>query len=417
MLDVRKLRVLRELSERGTIAATAEALSFTPSAISQQLSALERETGVELLAREGRRLTLTEPARRLVARTDEVLAALEAAEADLEASVGAVRGTIALAAFPTAAAALVPAVVAGLRAEHPALEVRVEELEPHDSLPALRLGEVDVALAHDYDTIPRTPDPAVRRAHADGRPTADRAARGTPARGAARCDLADLAAERWIAGRPGTHCGTVVTTAGRAAGFEPEIAAHASEFATMLALVAAGLGVAMVPGLAATAGAAPGVVLWDSARRSNGASSPPCAPGAGAAPRSPPSWRRSRRGPRSSASASPASGVATCGRSGPSWPARSRSRGASSRRVDQAGVEVVARAERGVELVDVEPLDPAVRLGEGEHAPERLRRAVVLRGNERPSLTRPPVSVSHTGPRQAASTRRVRVVEKRFVSE
>src|SRR4029079_13739467 len=82
MLEVRKLRVLRELSERGTIAATAEALSFTPSAISQQLSALERETGVELLAREGRRLTLTEPARRLVARTDEVLAALEAAEAD-----------------------------------------------------------------------------------------------------------------------------------------------------------------------------------------------------------------------------------------------------------------------------------------------------------------------------------------------
>ena len=72
MLDVRKLRVLRELSARGTIAATAEALSFTPSAISQQLSALERETGVELLAREGRRLTLTEPGRRLVARTDEV---------------------------------------------------------------------------------------------------------------------------------------------------------------------------------------------------------------------------------------------------------------------------------------------------------------------------------------------------------
>ena len=263
MLDVRKLRVLRELSERGTIAATAEALSFTPSAISQQLSALERETGVELLAREGRRLTLTEPARRLVARTDEVLAALEAAEADLEASVGAVRGTVGLAAFPTAAAALVPAVVAGLRAEHPALEVRVEELEPHQSLPALRLGEVDVALAHDYDTIPRPPDPAFVE-HAL---MADPLRIALPvghARGGGPVRLADLAGERWIAGRPGTHCGTVVTTASRAAGFEPEIAAHASEFATMLALVAAGLGVAMVPGLATTAGAAPGVVLVDS---------------------------------------------------------------------------------------------------------------------------------------------------------
>src|SRR5690242_20102050 len=132
-LDVKRLRVLRELAERGTIAATAEALSFTPSAISQQLSALERETGVELLAREGRRLTLTEPGRRLVARTDEVLAALEAAEADLEASVGEVRGTIALAAFPTAAAVLLPPVVAAMGEQHPQLRIRVEELEPHES--------------------------------------------------------------------------------------------------------------------------------------------------------------------------------------------------------------------------------------------------------------------------------------------
>jgi len=265
MLDVRKLRVLRELAARGTIAATAEALSFTPSAISQQLSALERETGVELLAREGRRLTLTEPARRLVARTDDVLAALEAAEADLEASVGEVRGTLALAAFPTAAAVLVPAAVAALREAHPALAIRVEELEPHDSLPALRLGEVDVALAHVYDTIPHTPDPAfvehdlLRDPLRIALPTGHRLAKAADG----RVDLADLAGERWIAGRPGTHCGTVVTTASRAAGFEPDIVAHGSEFATMLALVAAGLGVAMVPGLATAAGGVQGVTLLE----------------------------------------------------------------------------------------------------------------------------------------------------------
>ena len=274
MLDVRKLRVLRELAARGTIAATAEALSFTPSAISQQLSALERETGVELLAREGRRLTLTEPARRLVARTDEVLAALEAAEADLEASVGEVRGTIALAAFPTAAAVLVPPVVAALRAEHPALAVRVEELEPQDSLPALRLGEVDVALAHDYDTIPYTPDPAVvehallhdplRIAVPANHPlAAGKSANSADGRAHGTVDLADLAGERWIAGRPGTHCGTVVTTASRAAGFEPDVVAHGSEFATRLALGAAGLGVAMVPGLATAAAGVPGVALLE----------------------------------------------------------------------------------------------------------------------------------------------------------
>ncbi len=263
MLDVRKLRVLRELSARGTIAATAEALSFTPSAISQQLSALERETGVELLAREGRRLTLTEPGRRLVARTDEVLAALEAAEADLEASVGEVRGTVAVAAFPTAAAALLAPVVRALGAEHPALSVRVEELEPHDSLPALRLGEVDVALAHDYDTIPRTPDPAFTEHPLMRDPLRIAVAAADPRAGRGPIDLAELADDAWIAGRPGTACGTVVTTAGRAAGFEPRIVAHASEFATMLALVAAGVGVALVPALATAAGAAAGVALVD----------------------------------------------------------------------------------------------------------------------------------------------------------
>jgi DNA-binding transcriptional LysR family regulator len=263
MLDVRKLRVLRELSERGTIAATAEALSFTPSAISQQLSALERETGVELLAREGRRLALTDAARRLVARTDDVLAALEAAEADLEASVGEVRGTLALAAFPTAAATLLPPVVAGLRTEHPALAIRVEELEPHESLPALRLGEIDVALAHEYDSIPRRPDPAFAEHPLLDDPLRIALPASHPLAHDPVVDLADLAHERWIAGRPGTHCGIVVTTASRAAGFEPEIAAHASEFPTMLALVAAGLGVAVVPALATAASAVEGVALVD----------------------------------------------------------------------------------------------------------------------------------------------------------
>jgi len=263
MLDVRKLRVLRELSARGTIAATAKALSFTPSAISQQLSALERETGVELLAREGRRLTLTEPGRRLVARTDEVLAALEAAEADLEASVGEVRGTVTVAAFPTAAAVLVAPVVKALDQRHPTLTVRVEELEPHESLPALRLGEVDLAVVHDYDTIPRTHDPAFTEHPLMRDPLRIAFAAADPRAHESDVDLADLADDPWIAGRPGTACGTVVTTAGRAAGFEPRIVAHASEFATMLALVAAGVGVAMVPALATAAGPAAGVTLVD----------------------------------------------------------------------------------------------------------------------------------------------------------
>jgi DNA-binding transcriptional LysR family regulator len=153
--------------------------------------------------------------------------------------------------------------VAGLRAEHPGLEIRVEELEPHESLPALRLGEIDVALAHEYDSIPRRPDGAFVEHPLVDDPLRIALPAGHPLAKSATVDLADLAHERWIAGRPGTHCGIVVTTAGRAAGFEPEIAAHASEFPTMLALVAAGLGVAVVPALATAGSAVEGVALVD----------------------------------------------------------------------------------------------------------------------------------------------------------
>jgi DNA-binding transcriptional LysR family regulator len=128
MLEPRRLRLLRELASRGTIAATAEACGYTPSGVSQQLALLEREVRMPLLVREGRRVALTEAARVLVDHAERVLAELEAAEAALAGLGGSVRGTVRLAAFPTAAAAFVPAAIARCRAEHPDLRVILSEL-------------------------------------------------------------------------------------------------------------------------------------------------------------------------------------------------------------------------------------------------------------------------------------------------
>ena len=259
MLDVRRLHMLRELSERGTIAATAEALGYSPPAVSQHLAALERQVGVALLERQGRRVALTPAARLLVGRTERVLAELEAAEAELAAGNGDVRGSVRLAAFPTAASTLVPRAMAAFADRHPRAEVLLSELEPEDALPALKLGEADVAVIHEYDFSPRGDDPSVELT-----PLADDEIHvAVPARHPAagpKVSLSALADERWVAGYVDTACHRVVVTACRAAGFEPRIVARSNDFRVVLALVAAGQGVALVPGLAVD-GPAEGVCL------------------------------------------------------------------------------------------------------------------------------------------------------------
>ena len=135
MLDVRRLHMLRELSERGTIAATAEALGYSAPAVSQHLAALERQVGVALLERQGRRVVLTPAARLLVGRTERVLAELEAAEAELATGNGEVRGSVRLAAFPTAAATLVPRAMATFAARHPHAEVLLSSSSPRTRCP------------------------------------------------------------------------------------------------------------------------------------------------------------------------------------------------------------------------------------------------------------------------------------------
>jgi DNA-binding transcriptional LysR family regulator len=255
MLDVRRLRLLRDLAHLGTIAAVAEAHTYTPSAVSQQLAALEREAGVPLLERTGRRVTLTPAGTVLAQHAETVLAALERASAALAAAGTGLSGPLRIGAFPTAVRTLLPAALVALGREHPGLELMVSELDPATMPDALRDRRLDVALMHDYDVAPVEPDRAL-----DGVPLLDEtvflAVPAVPAGAAAASTAAGADPVRgardaaWIVGSPGTLCHTVALRVCRTAGFTPRVRHHADDFATVLALVAARQGVSLVPQLA-----------------------------------------------------------------------------------------------------------------------------------------------------------------------
>jgi DNA-binding transcriptional LysR family regulator len=241
MLDVRKLRLLRELAHRGTIAAVAEALAYTASAVSQQLTALEREAGVPLLERTGRRVVLTPAALTLVEHTETILAVLEQAAADLAASRAALTGTLRIGAFPSAVRTILSPALVALSRDHPGLELLVTELDPSTVPAALRAATLDVALVHEYDYVPAEPDPAI-----DTEPLFEETVYLAALTGGPLRDRRDAS---WIVGTPGTLCHTMTVRACQAAGFTPRVRHHADDFGTVLALVAAGQGVALIPEL------------------------------------------------------------------------------------------------------------------------------------------------------------------------
>ena len=247
MLDVRRLRLLCDLDRLGTIAAVAEARSYTPSAVSQQLSALEREAGTALLERTGRRVTLTTAGRVLVAHADTVLAALERATAALAELSTGLTGPLRIGAFPTAVRTLLPAALVALGRDHPGLELRVSELDPVAVPQALRERRLDVGLVQDYDVAPAGPERGL-----DSTALLDETVHLAGPAGSAPASLAQCRDAAWILATPGTLCHTVTVQVCRAAGFTPRARHHADDFATVLALVAAGQGVSLVPQLAAT---------------------------------------------------------------------------------------------------------------------------------------------------------------------
>jgi DNA-binding transcriptional LysR family regulator len=250
MYDVRRLRLLRELAARGTVTAVAEALAYTPSAVSQQLSQLEREAGVPLLERAGRGVRLTEAGRRLAGHADAIIARLEAAEADLAGLSGRAVGRLRVAAFQTAAGALVLPALAALTALHPAVRPELLDMEAEESLPGLRLGEYDVVVAEEYDHAPRRRDPALERTELANDHMLIALPGSHPLAGLERVPLPDLAGDTWVSAREGTLFAALHTRACRAVGgFEPEIRHRTNDLRLLFELVARGEGVSLVPAL------------------------------------------------------------------------------------------------------------------------------------------------------------------------
>jgi len=249
VLDVRRLRVLREVALRGTIAAAADALGFTPSALSQQLSALEREAGAAVLERTGRGVRLTDEGRVLVHHAEVILAELERAEVALEAARVDVRGRLRVAAFSSVTSAMLAPTVARLATRHPDLDVVLCESDPGEALRDLRLGELDLVVAHEYDHLLIAPDPEIHRDELFTEDMLIAAPHGrfAPGRPVA---LAELSGDVWAAGPARSDCGTAVREACRAAGFEPDVRYSFTEFAVVLHLVAAGMAVSLLPQLA-----------------------------------------------------------------------------------------------------------------------------------------------------------------------
>jgi DNA-binding transcriptional LysR family regulator len=263
MLDVRKLLLLRELARLGTISAVARAQFCTPSAVSQQLRALEREAGLPLIRRAGRRVELTAAGADLADRTGPVLALLEEAAAALAAARHELAGELRIGAFPTAVRTVLPAALVALGTEHPRLELHVTELDPAEVPDALRSGLLDIALVHEYDYVPATVDPALSTQPLLTETVFLAQAGNRPAPPTVPDDNGAVVACRdqpWIAGSPGTLCHRMTVRLCQAAGFTPRIRHYADDFGAVLTLVAAGQGVALVPELA-LADRPPGVQL------------------------------------------------------------------------------------------------------------------------------------------------------------
>ena len=262
MLNVTRLRMLREVASRGTLAAAAEALFMTPSAVSQQMAVLERETGSQLLERYGRGVRLTDAGTQLVANTERILAEIERAEADLAVASRGVVGRVRVSAFPTAARALLIPALPRLQAEHPNLRVSMVDLEPEESIPALKNGDLDVVVAYEWGLLPRLTDAGIEREQLFTEPVFLALPADHPLARTGPVKLADLKHEEWIVGRDSTSMLDLVVAATRRQGYEPRTDFHSMDFQVILSAVGAGLGVALVPPLALI-GTYPSVEITD----------------------------------------------------------------------------------------------------------------------------------------------------------
>jgi DNA-binding transcriptional LysR family regulator len=249
MLNVARLRVLREVAHRGSFSAAAEALSYTQSAVSQQIATLEAETGLALLERHPRGVSLTAAGQALVGHAEGILARLEAAEESLAAIAGLRGGRLRMASFPTAGATLMPLAIANFRASYPEVELSLAEGEPEEIAPRLKGGELDLALLFEFDGQ-RLIGERMTRVELLADPMHLALPKEHRLATRAELRLRDLSKEAWVQTSQASPCARHVVRSCHAAGFEPRVAFESDDYQTVQGLVAAGVGVALIPRMA-----------------------------------------------------------------------------------------------------------------------------------------------------------------------
>lgn len=245
-LTLRQLRMLSNVARHGTIAAAADAVGYTASAVSQQLSALEKAAGTPVLERVGRNVRLTDAGRELVVHADRLLAGMEEAISSIERVNNEVRGSMTMSMYESISGTLLPSLLTRMRDRHPDLEIRTAQYDANEGIEDLAKGVIDVSFVVDY---PHTPEP--RRDDLIHVPVIDDrfflvVPEDDPIKGR-RVDLARVAERPFIA--PGHGCGRSITMACREAGFDPDVVHRQNDYPAALHLIAGGHGVALIPGL------------------------------------------------------------------------------------------------------------------------------------------------------------------------
>jgi DNA-binding transcriptional LysR family regulator len=257
MFDVKQLRVLKSVADHGSFSAAADALSYTQPAISQQIAALEKRAGTTLVDRGSRGVRLTDAGRALVEHAEVVIARLAAAEAELEAIAGIRGGRVRLASFPTAGASLLPPAVAEFSTRHPDVELSFVEREPEEAAQMLRAAELEIAIVFEYDQLNPTEFErfyeGIELHHLVDDPMFLALPRDHPLTRKQRVRLADVADETWIQ-ETGSHswCGSFHEAVCAKAGFAPRVGFRSDDYNVVQGLIAAGVGISLLPGLALT---------------------------------------------------------------------------------------------------------------------------------------------------------------------
>src|SRR5689334_19348468 len=249
MLDLGRMKALHAVAVHGTVGAAAEVLGYTPSAVSQQITKLERETRTTLLERRGRGVRLTDAALLLADTAGQVLKLVEEAEVALEEQRGAAIGRLCIGSFATAARGLLPEVLARLIEQHPALDVRLSEIDPPQAIEAVARGELDMAIVHDWQNTPLPLPESLSRAFIFSDVAEVLIPAANPLSRKEFLEPADLAGQRWMSQSEGSICFDWLVRTFRGAGIEPELAYKINEYDTQFALLAKGIGVALIPRL------------------------------------------------------------------------------------------------------------------------------------------------------------------------